>query len=346
MLFNGPIPVWLDCDTGNDDVFAILFASFHPRIKLVGISTVHGNAPLEKTTHNTLTVLDLLQVDCPVYPGEAKPLVVDAKFALDIHGEQGLGGVDVSRETIRQAETGNYLQAMKLAIDEYDKLNIVCTGALTNLSRLITAYPNIDEKLNYVSIMGGGLDLGNVTQYSEFNFHVDPHAANHVISKIGRDKIILSPLNLTHQVRANEAIRNQIYNTQHHTAFRLFFYNVLMFYYHAYIDKYVDMDGPPIHDPVAVYSLFPWIDQDFKKYGYEYLKTPAKVVETGLKQGQLVLDEKNLNEIYIGVKVDVKLFWQQLLQVLELAETHVGKVVTPEKTNLPSLNPTVIPDIV
>ena len=44
------IPVWLDQDPGHDDAVATLLAVSSTRIKLVGISTVHGNGSLKHTT--------------------------------------------------------------------------------------------------------------------------------------------------------------------------------------------------------------------------------------------------------------------------------------------------------
>jgi uridine nucleosidase len=324
------IPLWLDCDTGNDDVFAILFAAFHPRIKLVGISTVHGNAPLQKTTHNTLAVLDIMRIRCNVYPGESHPLVNRAKFAGEIHGAQGLGGVVVPEDTESNISTDlTYLEAMKQAIEIYEgSICVVCTGTLTNFSKLLSTYPGIDEKIRYVSVMGGGVGIGNVTEYAEFNFNADPHAAHHVISTVSPRKVILAPLNLTHQVRATEQIRNLIYNKNDKSKssdFRLFFYSIMMFFNQAYIDKYGINDGPPIHDPVAVYSLFPFVDDDFEKYGYECLQTNAEVIQSGPEEGMLVIDTDGGNEVFIGEKVDTTKFWNQLLHVLELAEANAKR---------------------
>ena len=52
-----PTDLWLDCDPGHDDVMAILLATFSPCINLLGISTVHGNQTVDKTTHNAARFL-------------------------------------------------------------------------------------------------------------------------------------------------------------------------------------------------------------------------------------------------------------------------------------------------
>lgn len=69
------------------DAFAILIAAHHPYLKLLGISTVHGNASLEKTTANAGSVLEAIgKPDIPVYPGSNKPFSRPALHAPDIHG--------------------------------------------------------------------------------------------------------------------------------------------------------------------------------------------------------------------------------------------------------------------
>lgn len=54
------IPIWLDCDTGHDDAYAILLCAHCPRLNLLGVSTVHGNATLDNVTFNTQCVLEAI----------------------------------------------------------------------------------------------------------------------------------------------------------------------------------------------------------------------------------------------------------------------------------------------
>jgi inosine-uridine nucleoside N-ribohydrolase len=68
------VPVVLDVDTGTDDALALAYAVASPRIELVAVSTVAGNVGVEKTTANTLTVLDWLGAeDVPVHRGASRP---------------------------------------------------------------------------------------------------------------------------------------------------------------------------------------------------------------------------------------------------------------------------------
>ena len=55
-------PIILDCDPGHDDAVAIVVAARHA--DLLGITTVGGNALLERTTYNA-RMRDLLGVDVP-----------------------------------------------------------------------------------------------------------------------------------------------------------------------------------------------------------------------------------------------------------------------------------------
>src|SRR5512132_3630341 len=98
-----PPPMLVDCDPGHDDVMAILAAACHAR--LVGITTVAGNAALEHTTRNALVTCELAGIEVPVHAGAGGPLTGDARDAVHVHGETGLAGVEVTPP--RRAPTGS-----------------------------------------------------------------------------------------------------------------------------------------------------------------------------------------------------------------------------------------------
>ena len=119
-----------------------------------------------------------------VYKGAEFPLKVPSKFALEVHGKNGLADIEFSENTINEiSQDMDCIEAIKtnnrLEFRKY--INLVCTGTLTNVAKLITKYPDVTSQIKWVSIMGGSFGFGNITPYAEFNFHTDPHAAKLVI---------------------------------------------------------------------------------------------------------------------------------------------------------------------
>lgn len=339
------IPIWLDCDPGNDDAFAILLAAFCPSFHLVGVSTVHGNVLLEKTSHNAASLLDVLefrQDEIPIYAGSYRPLVVDPIHAEYIHGESGIGGFNMPKNPrIKVSKTG-YLEAMRDAIEHNEgKICIVCTGALTNFAKLIQTYPEVCSKIRYVSIMGGAIHTGNITPYTEFNFHCDPHAASIVLEAPQlTNKIILCPLNLTHKVLANQEVRRDIYdeNSSNNSSIRRIFSRILSFYSDAYRKKYNNHIGPPIHDPLAVFSVLAMVAMETPRLAkfatacdFHYLQRRLHVDlekhlgETIIENGNLDPLYKEEGGVYIALSINCPFYWTHIFHALELAEEQVNE---------------------
>ena len=91
------LPVWIDCDPGHDDAFALVLALHHPRLRVLGVSTVDGNAPLRCTTRNALRMVTACGVrDERVYAGASAPLLrycTEAGMTTD-----GMDGGDAYRD--------------------------------------------------------------------------------------------------------------------------------------------------------------------------------------------------------------------------------------------------------
>lgn len=333
-MSNQKIPIWLDCDPGVDDAFAILLLLFHPKFNLLGISTVHGNAPLETTTHNALGLLELLKINhIPVYPGESKPLAKEPFFAAYAHGESGMDGADLPETPKLKASTDKtYLEAMRDAILAHPgEICVVASGTFTNMALLIEKFPDVKEKIKYVPIMGCGFGVGNVTKYAEFNVFVDPKAANIILGdEILMNKIIVNGLNITNTAVADSKVRQKLFvDKPSKNVVRMTYENILNFYYNQlYAGQ--GYDGAPLHDPLAVFTLLPVLEGE-QGYGFEWFRKRARAVEGGEKDGQTFFvdgsnfeDEKNESSGSIIAKtIDMELFYDNVGIALDNAENHV-----------------------
>ena len=174
--------VWIDTDTGVDDAFALVSSFQLPNIDVVGISAVCGNVEIEKTFRNARNVVSLCgREDVPVYKGASKPLIVPLNCAYNVHGEDGLGGVEIP-ESKTTVETKDAIDALYEKAKELNgELYLVAVGPLTNVARALYKYPDIVKYIKEIDIMGGSIAVGgNCSTAAEFNIYGDPHAAQMV----------------------------------------------------------------------------------------------------------------------------------------------------------------------
>ena len=83
----------IDTDPGIDDAIAILLAlAAKKELDVVALTTVSGNANIDKVTVNACKVLEIAgRTDIPVYKGCEKPMERPRVEDDDFHGDDGLG---------------------------------------------------------------------------------------------------------------------------------------------------------------------------------------------------------------------------------------------------------------
>jgi purine nucleosidase len=197
-----PRPIIIDTDPGQDDAVALLMAAAAPEaLKVLGLTTVGGNVPIELTTANALRILELAgRTDIPVHAGCPRPILRPLTTAPEIHGESGLAGTDLP-DPKTQAQPGHGVSWLIETLMTAPEPVTVCTlGPLTNLALALVMEPRIRPRIAEIVAMGGAFSGGNVMPGAEFNIFVDPEAAAIVLG-CGRP-ITLIPLDCTWQVRA------------------------------------------------------------------------------------------------------------------------------------------------
>jgi len=206
--------IWIDCDPGHDDAFAILMATQSPEIELLGISIVHGNDRVEPCGLNAKRFLWTCGVSgIPVYLGTERPLLRNEKFCPEIHGipgkfiqfkqtemansfypnfpisfagEQGVSGMcgfhfpddEIFAVPEYGINEGHGVLKMREVISKHGrKVTIVATGAQTNIALFIRMFPDVVNNVEKIVFMGGAIGLGNTGVAAEFNIEIDPEAA-------------------------------------------------------------------------------------------------------------------------------------------------------------------------
>ncbi|WP_373600889.1 nucleoside hydrolase [Paraclostridium bifermentans] len=310
--------VIIDCDPGIDDSLALLLAINSPELEILGITTCSGNVPAKMGAENALYTLQRFsKQNINVYVGEENPLERELVTAQDTHGNDGVGenyyekvdnslinynGVDFIIDTLR----------------ENKDVSIIALGPLTNIAKALMkdkkAFDNLDE---FVS-MGGAFRIhGNCSPVAEFNYWVDPHAADYVYKNLPK-KIHMIGLDVTRKIVLTPNIIEFINRLDKDLA--KYITEITRFY----IDFHWEQEGIigcVINDPLAVaYFIDRSICSGFASY--------TEVVEDGVAMGQSVVDsfnfyKKDSNSIIL-TEVDDKKFMNMFLK--RLFPNHKEKI--------------------
>ncbi|KAG8956619.1 Uridine nucleosidase 1 [Tulasnella sp. 424] len=281
-----PIPIWLDSDPGHDDAVAILLACSLPEVKLLGLSTTHGNATADFTFTNGVRLLEFYAADqeVKVWRGADKPLIRHSRADPEIHGPDGLGGADelpgVADERVQaRLERSKGLKAihgMASAINETyqngagQKVTLIATGPLTNLALFFSVYPELIDGVEQIVFMGGGVGIGNRSPVAEFNILCDPEAAQ-IVLDVPIPKVMI-PLNVTHTALLTSSRHAQLLDPASNwkegslpsatTPLRSVLSSALSFFVETYKSTFGFLDGPPLHDVLTiVYVVAPQLFQ-------------------------------------------------------------------------------------
>ena len=193
----------IDCDPSHDDVMAVLLAlANQDRLNILGVTTVAGNQTLEKVTNNIRKLYTYLGISTPIASGAAKPIIRELITAGEVHGKSGLDGWDFPEPSIELDSTNAITFMYEKIIEAEGKVTLVPMGPLTNIGLLIATFPEVKEKIDLISLMGGSIYAGNVTPYAEFNIYVDPEAAKIVFDS--GIPIVMSGLEVTHKAAITE----------------------------------------------------------------------------------------------------------------------------------------------
>jgi inosine-uridine nucleoside N-ribohydrolase len=241
----------LDCDPGHDDAIALLLALASPEVELAGVTTVHGNQSLEKTTVNALKVLEFTgRTDVPVAAGAARPFRREPYAAAYVHGESGMDGPTLPQPTTKP-DARHAVDFIAETIEaSTEPITLVPTGPLTNIGLFLALHPETAAKVERIVLMGGAIGEGNVTPAAEFNIWADPEAADRVVSS-GLD-VTLVTLDVTHQALFGPGPTAEIKAAGRVGAMVA---ELLGFYGRFHKESY-GWDGSPIHDAVAMAHAF------------------------------------------------------------------------------------------
>ena len=238
----------IDCDPGHDDVTAIVCALAHPeQLEVLGCTTVCGNNLVENVTRNLCQVMTVLEKEVVIAKGYDSPMVVEADIQPAAHGETGLAGPNLPEPKVSPISM-HAIEWMKEMVLQHEKVTIVALAPLTNVALFLKTYPELKEKIECITLMGGSRTGGNILEKSEFNIYADPHAAR-IVFESGVP-VVMSGLEICQECSTSHQLIDSL---NQEGAVHQMMHDILQFF--SIYNRTRGRDCSPIFDVVPVMHL-------------------------------------------------------------------------------------------
>ena len=299
--------VIIDTDTATDDAIAIIMALKHNNFDVKAITTVAGNVDLEQATQNALYTVELCNKNIPVYKGSSGPIKRKLETSKFFHGKDGLGDTGPYIPKLKEQKENAINKIVSLINSNPNEIEIIAIGPLTNIAKVFDEDPSTINKLKSLYIMGGiGEGKGNITHHAEFNFWVDPDAADLVLNSNIKVHLIawdttqiygyINKENFEELKKINSSLSQFSIDIQQ---------KALQYYKIKYNEYKVDLA-----DPLAMAAF---IDS---KIVTEYKNCEIKMILNGLERGKDIVSFTKKGNIKLASKISREKFLNTLKKSL------------------------------
>jgi|TARA_B110000263_G_C15306166_1_gene510501 purine nucleosidase len=297
----------IDTDTATDDAVALIMALKHTDFDIKAITTVAGNVDLEQATQNALYTVELCNRKIPVFKGSSCPLSRKLETSKFFHGKDGLGDSGPYIPKINEENKDAVSKIVSLIKKYPHEIEIIAIGPLTNIAKVFQKDPSLIHTIKSLYVMGGiGEGKGNITEHAEFNFWVDPDAADYVLNSSIEVHLIawdttqiygfLDKENFNELERINTPLSQFAINIQQ---------KGLEYYKIKYKEHKIDLA-----DPLAMAAF---IDNEIVT---KFINCNIKIITNGDKRGKDILSLNSSGNIKLASKISRYKFLNNLKKSL------------------------------
>lgn len=238
-----PVAVLLDTDIGDDidDAWALSVCLSHPRINLLGVTTVYSDTVARAVLARWLIEVTSKKVE--VAAGESNPL----NRSVTPHRPNQMAAIPSEDEKrLKEGRTdGVAFFTEKAKAFEGDELVLLTVGPLTNAAKILTEHPDAVAKITRIVSMVGTLLPDHLQP--EYNAKVDAKATR-IVFESGKPLTMIG-LDVTLRCQLTKADLDFFTQSQKPLVQRLLAMTRVWQNYHRRPDGFVPY--PVLHDPLA-----------------------------------------------------------------------------------------------